>query len=73
MKTMDLILAILGVMTVAFISVMVWTFWQYQAIPDTLVTCFFVYLVGECGIMGWIKTAKEKKKMEDQSDGNHTD
>ena len=31
-------------------------------IPDTLVTCVFASLAGECGIMGWIKTSKERKR-----------
>lgn len=31
-------------------------------VPDTLVNCVFVALAGECGIMGWIKTSKEKNK-----------
>ena len=32
----------------------------YGAIPDTLVNCVFLALTGEAGIMGWIKTRKEK-------------
>ena len=31
-------------------------------IPDTLVTCVFAALGGECGAMAWIKTAKERNK-----------
>ena len=31
-------------------------------VPDTLVNCVFAALAGECGIMGWIKTSKEKNK-----------
>ena len=30
--------------------------------PDTLITCVFATLGGECGILGWIKTTKEKKQ-----------
>lgn len=30
--------------------------------PDTLVTCVFATLGGECGILGWIKTNKDKRQ-----------
>ena len=35
-------------------------FKQYGMVPDTLVTCAFAALTGECGVMGWIKTSKVK-------------
>ena len=35
-------------------------FKQYGMVPDTLVTCVFAALTGECGVMGWIKTSKVK-------------
>ena len=31
-------------------------------IPDTLVTCVFAALGGECGAMAWIKTTKERRQ-----------
>ena len=34
-------------------------------IPDTLCTCFFVAVTGECGFMGWIKTAKVRQQEQD--------
>ena len=34
----------------------------YGSVPDTLITCVFATLGGECGILGWIKTTKEKKQ-----------
>lgn len=58
MKTMDFILIIIGILLIAFTVTMIVTFWRYAMIPDTLVTCFYSSLAGECGIMGWIKTAK---------------
>lgn len=60
--TMDFILIIVGVSLWAFTIVMINTFKQQGAVPDTLITCVFAALAGECGIMGWIKTAKEKNK-----------
>ena len=59
-KTMDLILIIVGVSVVIFTLVMIWLYLLTGAIPDTLCTCFFVACTGECGFMGWIKTAKTR-------------
>lgn len=58
MKTMDLVLIIVGVLVVAFVVTMIVTFWRFAMVPDTLIQCFFGAVAGECGIMGWIKTAK---------------
>lgn len=61
-KTMDLILIIIGVFLFAFTVYMVILFKEYGMVPDTLITCVFASLAGECGIMGWIKTSKERKR-----------
>ena len=60
--TMDIILVIVGVCAVTFTAVMIWLFCLYGAIPDTLVTCVFAILGGECSVMGWIKTTKERER-----------
>lgn len=60
--TMNVILIIVGVFLVAFTLKMISLFETYGMVPDTLVNCVFVALAGECGIMGWIKTSKEKNK-----------
>ena len=59
-KTMDLILIIVGSAVVIFTIVMIWLYLLTGAIPDTLCTCFFAACTGECGFMGWIKTAKTR-------------
>ena len=59
-KTMDLILILVGTSVVVFTVVMIWLYLLTGAIPDTLCTCFFVACTGECGFMGWIKTAKTR-------------
>lgn len=59
-KTMDLILIIVGGAVVIFTIVMIWIYLLTGAIPDTLCTCFFAACTGECGFMGWIKTAKTR-------------
>ena len=60
LKTMDIILVVMAVLLVAFTLKMILVFVQTGAIPDTLCTCVFAALGGECGVMGWIKTTKDK-------------
>ena len=59
-RTMDIILAVIAVFLLLFIVVMVWLYYQTGAIPDTL--CTFAACGGECGVMGWIKTTKERQR-----------
>ena len=59
-KTMDKILILIGITVLVFTIVMIWLYLITGAIPDTLCTCFFVACTGECGFMGWIKTAKTR-------------
>lgn len=61
-KTMDIILIIVGVLLVSFTVAMIWIFRTQGFIPDTLVTCVFATLGGECGVCGWIKTTKERNQ-----------
>lgn len=61
-RTMDLILVIVGLLLISFTVSMILIFRKYGSVPDTLITCVFAALAGECGIMGWIKTTKEKHK-----------
>lgn len=60
---MDYILIVVFVSLVVFTIVMIDCFKKQYAIPDTLVTCVYATLGGECGILGWIKTTKEKNKL----------
>ena len=57
---MDVILVIVGAFLVAFTVKMIALYETTGAIPDTLCQCVFAALGGECGIMGWIKTTKER-------------
>lgn len=57
---MDIILVVMAFLLVAFTLEMIHVFKTSGAIPDTLCTCVFAALGGECGIMGWIKTTKDK-------------
>lgn len=59
---MDIILIIVGVSLFLFTITMIQIFREYGSVPDTLVTCVFAALGGECGIMGWIKTSKDRNR-----------
>lgn len=61
-KTMDMVLIIVAIILIIFIIVMVWLFYKTGSIPDTLCTCVFAICGGECGVMGWIKTTKERTR-----------
>ena len=58
---MDLILVIMGVTSLLFTLKMIQLFEMYQTVPDTLITMVFGFCGGECGVMGWIKTTKERQ------------
>ena len=61
-KTMDVILVFVFTVLVVFTVVMIILFTKYGQTPDTLITCVFGALAGECGIMGWIKTTKDRNR-----------
>lgn len=60
--TMDKVLVVIGVFLLVFVSVMMWLFYITGGIPDTLCTCVFAVCGGECGVMGWIKTTKDRQQ-----------
>ena len=60
-KTMDVILIGLAVFLLIFIVVMLALYYITGGIPDTLCTCVFGICGGECGVMGWIRTTKDKQ------------
>ena len=64
MGTMDFILLIVFLCLTVFTIAMIALFTVYGSVPDTLITCVFATLGGECGILGWIKTTKEKEEAE---------
>lgn len=58
---MDVILIGLAVFLLIFIVVMLALYYITGGIPDTLCTCVFGICGGECGVMGWIRTTKDKQ------------
>lgn len=76
MKTMDIILLILGVLTAAFTVTMIVIFCRMGSVPDQLIICWFAAVTGECGAMGWIKTTKDRVRerqyqLEDEERSKH--
>lgn len=60
MKTSNIVLIVVGVLTVLFTIEMIRIFHLYQNVPNQLIICWFTAFTGEAGILGWIKTAKVK-------------
>lgn len=60
--TMNLILILVAILLILFTVEMIKVFREYGTIPDTLCTCVFACLGGECGVMGWIKVTKERRQ-----------
>lgn len=60
--TMDKVLVVIGIFLLLFVVVMLWMFYITGSIPDTLCTCVFAACGGECGVMGWIKTTKDRQR-----------
>ncbi|WP_409968741.1 hypothetical protein RFF05_01875 [Bengtsoniella intestinalis] len=61
MKVMNLALLVVAVVLIAYTTTALYLFYTTSAEPSTLTTCVFAVCGCECGVMGWIKTAKEKK------------
>ena len=60
--TMDIVLLILALFLLVFVTAMTIIYCVTGGIPDTLCTCVFGLCTGEIGIMGWIKTTKDRHR-----------
>ena len=60
MGTMDKVLILEGVILVAYTAADLVVFWHTGNEPDTLTACVFGVCGFENGVMGWIKTNKDK-------------
>ncbi len=67
-KTMNIILVCIAVFLLIFSTILLILYYRTGGIPDTLCTCIFGICGGECGIMGWIRTTKDKQ-LERQAEG----
>lgn len=61
-RTMDVVLVVIALFLLVFVTVLIILYYLTGGIPDTLCTCVFAICGGECGVMGWIKTTKERKQ-----------
>lgn len=69
-KTLDVVLILLGVFLLLFTVAMVVVFVKFQAVPDTLITSVFACCGAEGGFMALIQTTKIKEKEEETDGGN---
>ena len=69
-KTLTIILMVVGVLTILFTISMVVLFYKFQSIPDTLCERFFTCIVGELGIAGVIQVVKTIFKNKNQTQTN---
>ena len=60
LNKVDVMLILVAITLFSFTMKMIDLFETYMVVPDTLITCVFAVCGGECGILGWIKTSKEK-------------
>lgn len=68
-KTMNTILAFMGLFLLAFTITMIVIFIKFQSVPDTLITSVFACLGAEGGFMSLIQTTKIKEKEETEDGG----
>lgn len=61
-KTLTIVLIVLSILVTIFTAVMIWLYIKTGGIPDTLCGCFFAATTGEFGVMGWIRTTKDRDK-----------
>jgi hypothetical protein len=74
-RTLNVVLIILGILVVAFVVTMILIYLKTGGIPDTLCGCFFTAATSEFGEMGWIRTTKDrdKKRQYDLEDREYND
>lgn len=70
MGTMDKVLVLEGVILVAYTVAALAVFWHTGGEPSTLTACVFGVCGLENGIMGWIKTNKDKAAEAARTSGN---
>ena len=64
MGTMDKVLILEAVVLILYTAADLVVFWHTGNEPDTLTACVFGVCGFENGVMGWIKTTKEKQEAE---------
>lgn len=72
--TLNIILCVVGVFFVWFNWQMIVLFRAYGSIPETYACAVVAATIGECGICGWIRTTKDRRRerkweIEDRKEG----
>lgn len=80
LKGTDVALITIAILDVIFVAFMVWLFYLYQAVPDSLIVAVFGVTFGECGFCTLVYKIKKGVKTdgihgaelpaEDQADGD---
>ena len=70
MGTMDKVLVLEGMILVAYTVAALAVFWHTGGEPSTLTACVFGVCGLENGVMGWIKTNKDKAAEATRTSGN---
>lgn len=60
--TLNLVLILVGAFFVWFNWQMLEIFRQYASIPETYACAVIAATIGECGICGWIRTNKDRRR-----------
>ena len=60
--TLNIVLILVGAFFVWFNWQMLETFRLYGSIPETYACAVITATIGECGICGWIRTNKDRKR-----------
>ena len=60
--TLNLVLIMVGAFFVWFNWQMLEIFREYASIPETYACAVIAATIGECGICGWIRTNKDRKR-----------
>lgn len=60
--TLNLVLILVGAFFIWFNWQMLDIFRQYASIPETYACAVIAATIGECGICGWIRTNKDRKR-----------
>lgn len=73
--TLNLVLILVGIFFLWFNHQMIQTYRMYGSIPETYACAVVAATIGECGICGWIRTTKDRKRereweKEDKEGGN---
>ena len=61
-RTLNVVLIILGIAVGIFTVAMIQIYLKTGGIPDTLCGWFYGAATGEFGVMGWIRTTKDRDK-----------